>query len=98
MLRALGARSLDVYRIFLSETGVIAVFNGLVATGLLYALASWINKSLQGDYLYNLVLLHFGLRQVLLIFGLSIGIAIIATFVPIWGIARRKPIDVIRDR
>ena len=98
VLRALGARSLDVYRIFLSETGVIAVFNGLVATGLLYALASWINKSLQGDYLYNLVLLHFGLRQVLLIFGLSIGIAIIATFVPIWGIARRKPIDVIRDR
>ena len=98
VLRALGARSLDVYRIFLSETGVIAVFNGLVACGLLYMLAKWINNSLQGDYLYNLVLLHFGLRQVLLIFGLSIGIAIIATFVPIWGIARRKPIDVIRDR
>ncbi len=98
VLRAVGARSLDVYRIFLSETGVIAVFNWLAASGLVYALVAWINKSLQGDYLYNLVLLHFGVRQVLLILAISIGIAIVATFLPIWGIARRKPIDVIRDR
>ncbi|MBO4652355.1 MAG: ABC transporter ATP-binding protein/permease [Lachnospiraceae bacterium] len=98
VLRAVGARSLDVYRIFLSETGVIAVFNWFAASCLVYAIVTWINNSLRGDYLYDIVLLHFGVRQVLLIFAISIGIAIVATFLPIWGIARRKPIDVIRDR
>jgi ABC-type antimicrobial peptide transport system, ATPase component len=98
VLRAIGARSLDVYRIFLSETGVIAAFNWIVAAGLVFAIVRWINSRLQGDYLYNLVLLHFGVRQVLLIFVIAIGIALVATFLPIWSIARRKPIDVIRDR
>ena len=98
VLRAVGARSLDVYRIFLSETGVIAAFNWIVSSGLVYVLVKWINRGLQGDFLYNIVLLHFGVRQVLLILAISAGIAIVATFLPIWGIARRKPIDVIRDR
>lgn len=98
VLRAVGARSLDVYRIFLCETGVIAVFNWLVSSGIVYLITSALNKSFQGDYLPDLMLLHFSVRQVLLLFLISIGIALIATFLPIWGIARRKPIDVIRDR
>ena len=77
---------------------MIAAFNWIVSSGLVYVLVKWINRGLQGDFLYNIVLLHFGVRQVLLILAISAGIAIVATFLPIWGIARRKPIDVIRDR
>ncbi|MBR6020318.1 MAG: ABC transporter ATP-binding protein/permease [Lachnospiraceae bacterium] len=98
VLRAIGARGLDVYRIFLCETGVIAFVNALLAILFSWLITGAINKLVQGDVLHNVILVHFGIRQVLLILAIAFGVAIVATFIPIWRIARRKPIDVIRDR
>lgn len=99
VLRALGARSLDVYRIFLCETAVIAFVNGLLATLLARAIVNSVNNgAARSYYTKNLELLHFGVRQTAVTFGIAALVAIIATFLPVWGIARRKPIDVIRGR
>ena len=98
VLRAVGARSLDVYRIFLCEVGVIALFNFLAAAVITKLIVNLINSSLQNEYLYKIVLLHFGVRQIVLLLAIAVAVSVIATFVPVWGIARRKPIDVIRDR
>ena len=46
----------------------------------------------------DLVLLSVGIRQVLLLFGISIGTAFISSFLPVMKIARKKPIDAINNR
>lgn len=98
VLRAIGARGLDVYRIFLCETGVIALVNALLAIVFTKVVVGLINMSVKGDLFYQISLLHFGIRQILLILAIAAVVALVATFIPIWRIARRKPIDVIRDR
>ena len=100
VLRALGARSLDVYRIFLCETAVIAFINGLLAVLVARGIVGFINSNVSdaGSVLKNIQLLHFGARQVGITFGIAALVAIVATFIPVWGIARKKPIDVIRGR
>ena len=98
VLRAIGARGMDVYRIFLCETCVIAFINALFAILFAMLCTSAINAAVQGDVFHEIRLVHFGIRQVLLILAIAFGVALVATFIPIWRIARRKPIDVIRDR
>ena len=98
VLRALGARSLDVYRIFLCETGVIAFVNWIISALTTRGIIGSINKNLDNDYTYKMKLLHFGARQVGLILAIAVCVAIVSTYLPIRGIARKKPIDVIRGR
>ena len=61
VLRAIGARGLDVYRIFLCETGVIAFVNALLAILFSWLITGAINKLVQGDVLHNVILVHFGI-------------------------------------
>ena len=42
--------------------------------------------------------LHFGIRQIVLLLLISVGIAAIASFIPVKKIASKKPIDAIRNR
>ncbi|MBR6554693.1 MAG: hypothetical protein IKT90_00585, partial [Clostridia bacterium] len=44
----------------------------------------------------RLTLLNFSLRQAVMIFALSFGIATLASIIPILCIARQKPVDAIR--
>ena len=45
-----------------------------------------------------ITVLHFGVRQLLLLFVISVGIAALASFLPVRRIAAKKPIDAIRDK
>jgi ABC-type antimicrobial peptide transport system permease subunit len=46
----------------------------------------------------NITLLNFGIRQIVLMLLISIGVAAVASFFPVYKTARRKPIDAIRDK
>jgi ABC-type antimicrobial peptide transport system permease subunit len=97
VLRAVGARSSDVFKIFFSEALIIALINFVLAMSTTIAAViftnSWMHK--QG---INITLLHFGARQVILMLFVSVAVALIASFLPVYNIARRKPIDAIRDK
>ena len=56
-----------------------------------------INRSFRGQGL-NVTLLNFGPRQLVLMFAISLAVAAVASFLPVWNIARRRPIDAIRNR
>ena len=43
-------------------------------------------------------MLNFGIRQILLVLVLCIGISAVASFLPVERIASKKPIDAIRNR
>ena len=97
ILRAVGARSSDVFKIFFSESFIIALINYFFSVIVTIISVSSINRSFRGQGL-NVTLLHFGIRQLLLMFLISLGVAAIASFLPVWNIARRRPIDAIRNR
>ncbi len=98
ILRAIGSRSNDVFRIFFSESFIIAMIE-FVLTSLLCGIGVTIfNSVVRNKFGVLITLLHFGLRQVLLILVISIGVAAIASFLPVRKIASKKPIDAIRNK
>ena len=97
ILRAVGARSSDVFKIFFSEAFIIALINYLLAVIATVTTIFFINRSFRENGL-TVTLLNFGVRQLALMFLISLGVAAIASFLPVWNIARRRPIDAIRNR
>lgn len=97
ILRAVGARSSDVFKIFFSESFIIALINYLFSVIATIVSVASINRSFRGQGL-NVTLLNFGIRQLVLMFLISVAVAAIASFLPVWNIARRRPIDAIRNR
>ena len=45
-----------------------------------------------------ITILHFGIRQIVLLAIISILIAAVASFLPVHRIASKRPIDAIRDK
>ena len=98
ILRAVGARSRDVFNIFFAESFIIAMIAFTFAIVLTFVISRIINTSLVNEYNLMFTLLSPGIRQVLLVLGVSIGVAFISTFIPVYNIAMKRPIDAIRDR
>ena len=98
ILRAIGSRSNDVFRIFFAESFIIAVINFLLAavgTGVITAVINGILRSKVGILI---TVLNFGIRQIALLLAVSLIVAAVASFIPVKRIASKKPIDAIRDR
>ena len=97
ILRAVGARSSDVFGVFFNEAMVIALIVFLLAAivgGLSVGAA---NNSLRNEYNMPITLLNYGIRQVVIIFFGCALTAVAASFVPVMKTARKKPIDAIRN-
>lgn len=98
ILRALGARGSDVFGIFFNESSVIAMINFALATIATIVTSIILNNVIITKLGLDLVLLSVGIRQVALIFGVSMLTAFVASFLPVMKIARKKPIDAINNR
>ena len=98
ILRAVGARSRDVFNIFFAESFIIAMIAFTFAIVLTFVISKLINTSLVNEYNLMFTLLSPGIRQVLLVLAVSVGVAFISTFIPVYNIAMKRPIDAIRDR
>lgn len=97
ILRAIGSRSSDVFRIFFSESFIIAAVNFVLACIGTAAVTIMINRGVHNLGVLVTVL-SVGPRQMLLILAISLFVAAIASFLPVWRIASKKPIDAIRNR
>ncbi len=97
VLRAVGARSSDVFKIFFSEALIIAIVNFLLSTAAVVAAIIFTNSWMH-DSGINVTLLSYGPRQFILMLLISIGVALLASFLPVYNIAKRKPVDAIKNR
>lgn len=97
ILRAVGARSSDVFKIFFCEAFIIALINYILSLAATIAATVLLNNLVRNEGI-NVTLLHFGARQVILMFVISLAVAAIASFLPVWNIARRKPVDAIKNK
>lgn len=98
ILRAIGSRSNDVFRIFFSEAFIIAMINFVLSSLLTFFISIIVNKAVRSEVFLQISIFTFGIRQILLLFILCIASATISSFFPVYKNARKKPIDAIRNR
>jgi len=97
VLRAIGARGMDVFKIFFNEAFIIAFINFLLASIASVVTCIILNNMMRTDYGMLITVLDIGVRQVGLMFGVSLLVAFVSSFFPVSAIARKKPIDAIRN-
>ena len=98
VLRALGARGSDVFGIFFNESLIIALINFVLATTATIITCMVVNSILVTKLGVDIVLLVAGIRQVILILGVSVLAAFIGSFLPTFKVSRKRPIDAINNR
>ena len=97
IMRALGARGRDVFLIFFTESFIVAVSCFLLGSLLTFGMSLAGNMVIRNTIGILLSLLTFTPRQVILLFLLSFAVAIIGSSLPIWRIAKKKPVEVISE-
>lgn len=95
ILRAVGARSIDVFKIFFSESFVIAAICVLVSTLTTMIACKIMNIMLATEIGASLMV--FGIGSFFVLVGISVVTAVVATFLPVYNAAKKKPVDSIRS-
>ena len=98
ILRAIGSRSNDVFRIFFAESFVIAMINFVLSSIGVFAATVIFNSLMRSEVGILITILSFGIRQLILLLAVSLLVAFIASFLPVKRIASKRPIDAIRNR
>ncbi|NLB48778.1 MAG: FtsX-like permease family protein, partial [Erysipelotrichia bacterium] len=98
ILRAVGARSSDVFRIFFNESALVALINFVLASIATYMAVYYINASLRTDIGLSITIFNFSVRQIALLLLISFFVAFVASFLPVYRIARKKPVDAISNK
>lgn len=95
ILRALGARSVEILKMFVVESVTLALINAVVASIVGAFGCVFINFFLSKYLNFYIPIALFGIRQVLVIFGLSLLVAVISATRPIVKISKKKPVEII---
>ncbi|MCD8293824.1 MAG: ATP-binding cassette domain-containing protein [Clostridia bacterium] len=97
ILRAVGAKSSDVFKIFFSESAIIALICFVLAviiTGIFAACANSLLFSLFG-MMVNIVV--FTPVCVVMMLAIAVIVAFLGTFIPVYMTAKKKPVEAIRS-
>lgn len=94
ILRAVGARSFDVFKIFFSESFVIAAICVAISIAASLSLCTLVNGELLS--LINAALLVFGINSLAVLIVVAFVTVVVATFLPVWSAAKKKPVESIR--
>ncbi len=96
ILRCLGANGKNILSIFTIESIVMAVVNAILATAITAIGCVLVNMYIMNVMYISVAFAIFGVRQVLIIFGVSLLTAIISSVFPIIRISKEKPVELIR--
>lgn len=95
ILRAVGAKGSDVFKIFYSEAGIISLICfilSIISTGIT---CYYLNQSISTYVQINIF--EFGIINILLILLVALVISIAATYFPILSASKKAPVDSIRS-
>ncbi|MDF2700161.1 MAG: transporter related protein [Haloplasmataceae bacterium] len=96
-LRAVGARGIDVSKIFITESLIIAIFASVLANILTAVVVILVNNSITKNFEVPLVLLYVNILSILAVIGLAVIVVIISTYLPLKRITLMKPIKAIKN-
>ena len=94
ILRAVGARSTDVFKIFYSESVIITAICFVLAMIASFVVCAVLNNTIQG--MIGASIFVFGPLSWLVMLGIAVVTSVIATFLPVYSAAKRKPVESIR--
>ncbi len=97
VLRALGSGGKDIFLMFITESLIIALINGVLASIVGAIGCIFVNMYIKN--IMNLVIdfALYGARQVIIIMLASIVTAVASSLIPIIRIAKEKPVKLIRE-
>ena len=95
ILRATGARSNDILKMFLVEEGILAIVATLVSLLLIVYIRGIVNEQL-GNVAIGINIINISFIFVLLYVVATLIFFVITTLIPVMSIAKMKPIDAIR--
>ena len=96
VLRAVGARSMDVFKIFFAESLIIVLSCFLIASIAGYYVCDLINVYTMQSFI-NIKLFDYGILSVLMILVISVVVAFIATYLPVRSASKKPPVDSMRE-
>ena len=97
ILRGLGARNIDVLKIFAEEGLIISLINGVIASVVAIIGCLIINGQFAKALGYNVAILNISPVQPLLILACCLISSLLACALPILKNANKKPIDTINN-
>ena len=98
ILRALGARSNDVFKIFFSESLLIALISFLVSAAVSYFVIFYINQLLRDRAGLRVTIFDYGVRQIAFLLAINVFVATVSSYLHIRSIASKRPVDAIRNK
>lgn len=96
ILRAMGARGADVFKIFFSESGIIVGICIVFAVLGTFLVTVILNGFIHSGLGLPVALFSFGALSVVLMVAVAAVVAFVGTFLPVWFTAKKKPVDSIR--
>lgn len=97
-LRALGARSKDIVKIFSWEGFTLSLISGTVASILLVLVSNFMNAYIKSQIDILTTPFLVGIRQFVFIYFVVFLVTMVASILPIIRIAKMKPIDAILNK
>ncbi len=94
ILRAVGARSFDVFKIFFSESFVIALISVVLSLTGSFVLCNVLNNNFGAQLGASIFV--FGIPSIAIIIAIALVTAVLATFLPVYHAAKKKPVESIR--
>ena len=98
ILRAVGAKKIDVFKIFYSEALIIALINFLLSTIATFWISASVNSAFQKELSLSFGLMNPNIFTVLMILAVALGASILSASLPVIRLANKKPIDAIQNR
>ena len=96
VLRCLGSNSRDIFRIFITESLIIALINGVLACAVAYVGCIFVNMYIQTVMGFTISFAIYSVRQVIITMIASIVTGVLASLIPIIKICKEKPVDLVR--
>lgn len=96
ILRAVGARGADVFKIFFSESGIIVGICILLSVAGTIALCAVLNSVIRTELSLFVTVFVFGPLSAVTMIGIAVAVAVLGTFLPVYLAAKKKPVDSIR--
>ena len=97
VLRALGSGGKDIFLMFITESLIIALINGILASIVAGIGCIFVNMYIKNVMNLAISFAIYGSRQVIIIMVASIVTAIASSLFPIIKIAKEKPVKLIRE-
>ena len=92
-MRSLGARNLDVCKIFILESAGLSLISTVIASVLTILACAFINSFVLGEF--GFLMLNFTFLNFLLVFAIAMVVGLLATVAPLLALSKKSPSAVI---